>query len=265
MSDGHTHPHPPSPSPAGFPGNHAEGAIDAAISHIRGILSASGESLGSPSFAGVEASLRQWAGDLGALLDPADVLPHLKKGGQEHDIFERDGRVYKVTKNGFFGLDPGLDVALESTGTERYRFTLWEATPLQYLERLRLQNLLVPGLVRLEGVLDLGAELAIVTSQIRFNLIPVTTQEIDDWFHIQGFTRIASSSYYRPTDGLAVFDAHDKNVIRFENTLIPFDVIPCLPDPEMLRQIQHVLESGVELNPVRTAHTTSRAGPAPGT
>jgi hypothetical protein len=123
-----------------------------------------------------------------------------------------------------------MDLALVSSDMEARRFQLWEATPIEYLERLLLQNELVLGLNRLEGVIDQGeADLAIVTSQPRFDIVPVTLAEIDAWFSAQGFQKVTPCGYYRAQDNLGVFDAHVKNLVRFEDTLIPFVVIPCRP------------------------------------
>ena len=46
--------------------------------------------------------------------------------------------------NGVFGLSPGIELALVSSAQGARRFHLWEASPLEYLERLHFQNLLVP-------------------------------------------------------------------------------------------------------------------------
>ena len=134
------------------------------------------------------------------------------------------------------------------------RFHLWEATPLQYLERLHLQNMLVPGLNSLEGVIDQPDDLAIVISQPRFEIIPVTEEEIIAWFALQGFAKVTASGYYRAEDNLGVFDAHDKNVVRFENDLIPFDVIPVRPDGGFLSFIEDTLGAGHEVREVRTVN-----------
>ena len=232
--------------------------IASAADYLRGILSAGGEALGKTPFARMEEGLRQWARDLGALLDPAQILPRLRRGGQEHDVFDEGPRVFKVTKNGYFGFSPGLDIALETKGRQGKKFHLWEATPLEYLERLRLQNVLTPDLVRLEGVLNTPSDLAIVTSQLRFNIVPVSEAEIEAWFKTQGFFKITHSAYYREPDNLAVFDAHDKNVVRLDDRLMPFDVIPCHPDTCMLAFIQEAKAAGHELRAVRSSHTTSR-------
>ncbi|MCC5845881.1 MAG: hypothetical protein JJU05_16660 [Verrucomicrobia bacterium] len=200
-----------------------------------------------------------------ALLNPDDILPRLRQGGQEHDVFDHGDRLFKVTKGGYFGLNPGVDIGLEINGIPSKKFKLWEATPLEYLERIYLQNQLTPGLVRLEGVLDLGHELAIVTSQPYYRIVPVQDDEIEAWFAEKGFQRITNSAFYRKSDNLAIFDAHDKNVIRLEETLIPFDVIPCYPDAEMSALIREALEKGLDVQTHRSTHTTSRVlGKEPG-
>ncbi|MCP5545688.1 MAG: hypothetical protein H7A49_17475 [Akkermansiaceae bacterium] len=83
---------------------------------------------------------------------------------------------------------------------------------MEYLERLRLQNLLVPGINQLEGVIahNEGGGIAIVTSQPRFEIVAVRTVEIDLWFAHLGFQKITDSAYYRAEDNLGVFDAHEK-------------------------------------------------------
>ena len=100
-----THGADPSNAPARHPLLHqgADGGdlIRSASDFLRGILSAGGEALGKTTFARMEEGLRRWARDLGALLDPAQILPRLRKGGQEHDIFDGQGdRIFKVTKHG---------------------------------------------------------------------------------------------------------------------------------------------------------------------
>ena len=100
--------------------------------------------------------------------------------------------------------------------------------------------------------------MAIVTSQPRFDLVPVTTAEIDDWFTAQGFEKITAAAYYRAEDNLGVFDAHDKNVIRAGETLVPFDVIPCHPAGGFLEFIRDTLAAGHSLRAVRTVSTESK-------
>ncbi len=193
------------------------------------------------------------------MLSASDLPAKVIKGGQEHDLFheESSNRYFKVTRNGVFGLSPGIELALVSSSQDARRFHLWEASPLEYLERLHLQNLLVPGLNTLEGlIVQPGDEMAIVTSQPRFDIVPVTTAEIDVWFASLGFEKIADSSYCRAEDNLGVFDAHDKNLVRADaEVLIPFDVIPCHPAGGFLTFIEETLAAGHSLRAVRTVTT----------
>ena len=250
---------PPNPDP---PAHHcgADGAdlIRAALDFLRGIQAASGESSGPPTLASQEENLRQWADSLGLLLKSEDYIPRLERGGQEHDWFQDGERVIKITRNGVFGFSPGIELALVSSSQDARRFHLWEASPLEYLERLHLQNQLVPGLNSLEGIIvQPGDDMSIVTSQPRFDIIPVTTAEIDAWFASLGFGKITSAAYYRPEDNLGVFDAHDKNLVRAGDLLIPFDVIPCHPAGGFLDFIAETLAAGHSLYAVRTVSTHS--------
>ena len=198
--------------------------------------------------------------DLDLLLEDS-FLPTFYRGGMEHDLLEKGDRMFKSTRLGVFGLSPGIELALVASSQDARRFHLWEATPLEYLERLRIQNTLVPGLNSLEGiVLTTPYNLSIITSQpVLRNQIPKPTSpptEIDAYFAAQGFTKITNAAYYRQEDNLGIFDAHDKNLFRAGNTLIPFDVIPCHPTDGFLKFIEDTVAAGHSLKAVRTTHTT---------
>jgi hypothetical protein len=119
----------------------------AALDFVRGGLSGDGETSGSLPLAWQESRLLQWADGLGLLLNSADLPEKVVRGGQEHELFhdETTDRYLKVTRNGVFGLSPGIELALVSSSEDGRRFHLWEASPVEYLERLHLQNLIVPG------------------------------------------------------------------------------------------------------------------------
>jgi hypothetical protein len=238
----------------------ADGAdlVVAALDHLRGISPPSGIASGTPAVAWQKEGLREWARGLGLLLNADLIIPRLERGGQEHDWFREGERVFKVTRDGVFGLSPGIELALVASSQDARRFHLWEATPLEYLERLWLQNQLVPGLNRLEGVIDQGDDLAVVTSQPRFDLVAVTQPEIDTWFAAQGFLKVTECGYYRAEDNLGIFDAHAKNLVRFEHDLIPFDVIPCRPAGGFLKFIADTLATGDTVRAVRTVTTSPR-------
>ena len=233
--------------------------ILAALDELRGGVSGDRETSGSPPLGRQKASLLQWADRMGLLLDPRDLPEKTIRGGQEHDLYhdESKDRYLKVTRNGVFGLSPGIELALVSSSQESRRFHLWEASPIEYLERLHLQNLLVPGINRLEGVIyQANEELALVTSQPRFNIIPVSIAEIDVWFAERGFEKITDSAYYRSEDNLGIFDAHDKNLVRAGEDLIPFDVIPCHPAGGFLEFIHETIAAGHSLRAERRVSTT---------
>lgn len=245
--------------PAHQRGADAGDLVLAALDFIRGVQETGGSPSGPPPLARQEACLLQWADSLGLLLNPDEIIPFLDRGGQEHEILKQGERVLKVTRNGVFGLSPGIELALVSSAQDARRFHLWEATPIEYLERLHLQNLLVPGLNRLEGIIhQVNGDLAIVTSQPRFEILPVSVPEIDAWFAALGFVKITDSAYYRREDNLGVFDAHDKNLVRAGDDLVPFDVIPCHPAGGFLAFIEETLAAGHTLRAVRTV-TTARS------
>ncbi len=233
--------------------------ILAALHHLRGIRPAGGGISGPPSLTRQKEGLREWAGRLGLLLDAERVISRLQRGGQEHDFYREGERIIKVTRDGMFGLSPGIDLALVSSDMDARRFHLWEASPLEYLERLLLQNDLVPGMNQLEGIIVQGDDIAIVSSQPRFDLVPVTLEEIDAWFQSQGFEKVTACGYYRAADNLGVFDAHAKNLVRFGETLIPFDAIPCRPGGGFLKFIADTVAAGHHLSEVRTVSTSSRS------
>jgi hypothetical protein len=245
-------------SPSAQRAGGGEDRVLAALAHLRRSLPGDGSASGPGSFASQEACLTEWATGLGLLLNPHDLPAKAVKGGQEHDLWHEEAtdRYWKLTKNRVFGLNPGIELALVSSAEDARRFHLWEATPLQYLERLDLHNLLVPGLNRLEGIIAQPGDLSIVTSQPRFDIVAVTQQEIDDWFASLGFQKVTTAAYYRADDNLGVFDAHDKNVIRAGDTLMPCDVIPCQPDGGFLDFIRDTLAGGHSLRAVRTTHTS---------
>jgi hypothetical protein len=240
----------------------ADGAdrIQCATDFILASLSSDSPAFGPSRYSRQETALHQWAESVGLLLDTETTFPKFLKGGMEHDVLPVGERMFKVTKGGVFGFSPGLELHLESNGGTRKAFHLWEATPLEYLERLALHNLLVPGINTLEGIiLQQDADLCVVTSQPLFEISAstiVTVPEIDAWFAQQGFTKITHAAYYRAADNLAVFDAHEKNVVRSGPDFVPFDIIPCFPAAGFQAYIRDVLAAGETLRAVRSTRTT---------
>ena len=98
--------------------------------------------------------------------------------------------------------------------------------------------------------------MAIVTSQPRFDLVPVTTSGIDVWFASLGFQKVTDAASYRSEDNPGIFDAHDKNLVRAGDLLVPFDVIPCRPAGGFLAFIEETLAAGHQLGAIRTVTTS---------
>lgn len=229
--------------------------IVAALHYLRRSLEGDGETHWKSASSRQESCLQEWGQSLDLIVDSESFINSFERGGQEHDVLidERAGRYFKLTRNGVFGFTPGIELALVSSGDDPRRFHLWEASPYLYLERLLLQNTyLTPGLNRLEGMVFQDGDVAILTSQPRFQLNSVTQAEIDEWFVSLGFRTIAPAAYYREEDNLGVFDAHDKNVVRAGDTLVPFDVIPCHPDGGFLSFIEGSVAKGQSLSAVRS-------------
>jgi hypothetical protein len=239
-----------------------EDLILAAQAHLRASASRDGKAPWETTTASQKKNLRLWAETRGIFIDLKEYSGSLKQGGQEHDVIPTENHYIKITRAGYFGLKPGIDLALVNASEDARRFHLWEATPWEYLERLRLQNLLTDNINTLLGFTADADDLAFVISQPRFELIPVTQDEIDQWFISLGFEQVTTSAYYRKSDNLAIFDAHDKNVIRSSNDpnlLIPFDIIPLQPNKGFLKFIKDSLAKIKNLQVIRSSHTTTRS------
>lgn len=102
------------------------------------------------------------------------------------------------------------------------------ATPRQYFRRLRLLNELYPRCdTRLEGFVSRGDVLHAVTSQLIAKGRPAAGNEIVSWLISEGFVFISAWTWFRPGDGVALFDVMEKNVMLCEDgAVVPFDVIP---------------------------------------
>ncbi|WP_395744043.1 hypothetical protein [Prosthecobacter sp.] len=167
---------------------------------------------------------------------------------REHYIFfsEADpSRIYKITKGPGWGIFPA---SLASTRHKpvRYWFEDRPATPLEYFERLLISNTHLmhelsredyPILNRLEGFIHSQGRLQAVTSQPVFDGTPATPAAMAAWFIRHGFHFIRSWAWFRPSDGLAVFDAYMDNVMDCENELVPFDVIAILAQGPLLESL----------------------------
>lgn len=180
------------------------------------------------------------------MLISAENLPRIVKGGREHDLVQtRDylDRIVKVTIGPEFGFYPAC------LPKSRYRdvchwFTTVEGTPLQYLRRLLLLNELFPRChTRLAGFILTKDRLHAVTAQIIAQGRPASLAEISTWMLENGFRFISAWTWFRPDDGVALFDVLEKNVMHcVDGEIVPFDVIPIRCEGEFLEMMHAALQ-----------------------
>lgn len=213
--------------------------LESAAYDLRRILEADGDdSTRSPSEQrSAQAKIfRAWVAESGLILDPAEYLDHAQPGGQEHMIL-RDAeseRIVKLTHAGRFGLAADaqwfFDGEREEAGAKAY---LRDATPLEYLDRLILQNTVFGDDLRLLGIIDKARGMHVVTSQPTIRGEVVTLEEICAFMAAAGFARIDAVrlghedalAFFREADGLAVFDCHVGNFIKSGPHVVPIDLI----------------------------------------
>jgi hypothetical protein len=174
-------------------------------------------------------ALGKWARRAGLVFE-SEPFPRRLKGGREHwlvDPLETSDRIVKVT------IGPEFGFYAACLPKSRYRdvchwFTTVEGTPLQYLRRLLLLNELFPRChTRLAGFIVTEKRMHAVTAQLIAQGRPASLAEISDWMRQNGFRFISAWTWFRPADGVALFDVLEKNVMRCDDgEIVPFDVIP---------------------------------------
>lgn len=178
------------------------------------------------------ACLIRWAKAKGLIL-PASYTSGLLRHQSttaEHEVFYRasDNRAVKCTYAGTFGVTP------DPKGAQR------AATPLFYLSRIELMNLVFRSDLRFEGVMlgkslligARGEQASIVVSQ---PWIPQgepgrphpSTEEVDEFMCSLGF-QVLRRSYFgwkREKDAIVVLDARPDNFIKSAEGVVPIDLV----------------------------------------
>lgn len=181
-------------------------------------------------------ALIQWAGLRNALL-PFDYTNRYKVigSGAEHRVYYDESR----------------SLAIKATHTNRFGYsTLQEgkgASPLEYLSRLRFQNLIFGDDIKIVGVSHEDGQLELVTSQPwitadRKNPTP-TKIETDEYFAAFGFASISDDPtlaiYYGERFDLVVADAHNQNILRDKDgNLSVIDVVIGAPGRQLNKLIE---------------------------
>ncbi len=199
------------------------------------------------------AALTSWATENNLWL-PHFIPDKLRDAGtREHVLFHHDeepDRIFKITKGPGFGIYP-LSLTRAHWRAARYWFTDRPATPLEYFRRLFLSNvellnhldrLRYPVLNRLDGFVRCDGNLQAVISQPIFEGIPADPRKMTLWFQNRGFEFIRSWAWFRPVDGLAVFDTWMDNVMDLGDQLVPFDAIPVKATGNLLTELHAALE-----------------------
>lgn len=170
-------------------------------------------------------TLVRWAKANGLIVDPSLWEGKTIIGGSEHDIWEQDGEIWKVTREDRFG----WTVLPGSNG----RPTMSEATPLEYLERWDAANEVLGDLARLRGVAPTEHGVRVVVSQPFIKGGYPQTKDVQKEMSKRGYTLVpglsigseAETSYINAMEGIAIFDASTDNFIMSRRIPIPIDVI----------------------------------------
>jgi hypothetical protein len=231
------------------PGRDAQSALESAARHLAATPPPGG---GTPLRSREvfrrrqERDLLAWAQENGRLIHSAEYLSALRPGGEEHRIATPGDRhrYWKATHPGRCGFTV---VCGEETGGEP---ELTNALPLEYLDRLLLQNQVFGDDLRLEGVATENGELVLISSQPVVLGSAVTAEEICAFMTKLWFAplpdvslgRPGALAFYRDLDEVAAFDAHPGNFVKDDSGIIlPIDLILVRADA----RLQQALQGGV--------------------
>ena len=227
------------------PEGDAQSALESAARH----LGATPPPTGASALGGREVFRRRqerdllgWAQENGCIVPAADYVPLLRAGGEEHRVWTPgDGsRHFKATHPGRSGF---AVVCGEETGGLP---ELTNALPLEYLERLILQNRIFGDRTTLEGVASEGGRLVILTSQPTVIGDEVSDDDMIEfmqklWFaplHGLSLGRPGALAFYRDLDEVAAFDAHPGNFVKDgDGVVLPIDLVLLGADEEMQKAL----------------------------
>jgi hypothetical protein len=166
------------------------------------------------------------------ILDPFDYLPYATRGGEEHFVWHMAGapRVFKLTKANCFGFTVDAEWFLdEESDAAELKPALRGATPLEYFERLLLQNEIFGDAVEFVGIIDKRQALQVVTSQPAIRGEPATPSEIAALMEALSFSplpqvnlgRAGALSFLAPANELRLSTATRPTSFRRAATLCP--------------------------------------------
>lgn len=196
------------------------------------------------------AKLAQFESGRGRLIDRGALLngnPDVLGGGEHQVLFEPGTqRWLKFTRPGQSGLftdrfqtDFPLPEGVHAVAARN-------ATPAEYLDRMRLANEKFGDDWQYHGVwLDSAGEPGgIVSSQPHIEGADAHQLDITRQMKADGFKRIGTETWYRPTDRLMVDDAAPRNFVVKDGVTQPIDVPLRVADDELHNEAMKIIGSG---------------------
>ena len=190
------------------------------------------------------ALLVEWAEENGIWFDANEHLPRVEATrGEHHVYFDPDRLVYVKITHGLelnaAGFALSVDIEDFRIGASQKFYTvphLREATPFEYLARWVLFNRTFGDSVKIEGVIGTPGQEAMVINQPLILGEDASDEEIEAFMvGDKGFKRadcpplgragVASQSFFRPSDYVAVFDTHGENFLVGELGVTPIDAL----------------------------------------
>jgi hypothetical protein len=220
--------------------------LEAALAHLRGVYRASPGIKESGWFTRLEFEEHQllnWARDAGFLGSELELIPLSNLAGEEHRVhLDKASRlVFKATHPETYGAAPQISYDLDPvTNRPAKRLVMGKGTPMLYLERWSLFNAVFGDEVRLERILSIGYGLSIIVSQRDITGDAPSVEEIAEFFHERDFVSVPSSqdAFYRAADDVLALDAHQANLVRTEDGLVPIDIPIFHPDEDISRWLR---------------------------
>ena len=194
-----------------------------------------------------------WAREAGVAFPAEEYLSRVVDTHGEHHVFynaedpRRRDRFFKITHGAVldqagFALTVDTDFHIGKV-SQRYIGVpyLREATPFEYLARLRLFNLTFRDFIEFEGVIGDPGKEAIITSQEFINGQAAASDEVEAFMTERGFVAVPgvvagrgnSMSYFRRHDDVAVFDTHGQNFLISGMRMVPIDALIIYADEDL--------------------------------
>ena len=180
-----------------------------------------------------QRGIEQWGRERNLWLSWEEASAGASAGGIEHLIRPEPalGRIIKITRAPVFGRTGWLN----NQGLP----ALVEATPLEYLIRWYLANKVLGDSARIVGVTAQkpGLPALIISQPLVKGAIP-SRQRLRKFFSEAEFERVPGThTFFRRSDGVALYDARPANLVERNGVCIPIDVIPVQANDRLRRAL----------------------------